>query len=110
MDEQQVEQTPNIETQPQVTGAVVKPAGGNRNLMLAIGALIVGAVIIAGVFVAAFPQQQAETPVTTTSQTKQVTDITKTSDLDTVSSEIDSADLDSFQNDLNQIDSSAAAF
>lgn len=110
MDEQQVEQTPNIETQPQATPAVVKSAGDNRNLMLAIGALIVGAVIIAGVFVVAFPQQQAETPVTTTSQTKQVTDIIKTSDLSSASSELDSADLDSFQNDLNQIDSSAAAF
>lgn len=115
MDEQKVDQTPSADTQQplgesQVTGAVVKPDGGNRNLMLAIGALIIGAVIIAGVFVVAFPQQQAEITPVTTSQTKSVTNITKTSDLNAASSELDSTNLDSYQSDLNQIDASAASF
>lgn len=111
MEEQPTEQTPNIETQTPVTPVAVKGASGTRNLLLAIGALIVGAVIIVGIFIVAYPsgQEETTTPVIT-SQTKQVTDITKTSDLNATSSELDSTNLDSYQSDLNQIGADAASF
>ncbi len=107
MDENTIPPVENtIVAQPQV---IEKPASGNKYFILVVMALIVGAGLIAAIFLIAFPKETTVTQTETT-QTKQVTDITKTADLDAVSTEVDSADLDSFQNDLNQIDSSAAAF
>lgn len=100
MDEQ-TQPAPVAEAQPQV----IKTKTINRNLILAIVALVIGAVIIATIFIISYPKQTTETSVNTTKAT-QVTSVTKTSDLDTATAELNSANLDSYQNDLNQINSS----
>lgn len=87
-----------------------KPASGNKNLLLAVMVLIVGAAIIGAIFLIAFPGEKQTDTDTGQTQTKTVTEITKTSDLDTADKELDSAELDNYQNDLNQIDSSAKDF
>ena len=89
--------------QPQVSQ---KPASDSKNLIMAVTALIVGAALIAAIFLIAFPNETKTVSETATTETKQVTNITKTSDLDTASQELNSTNLDQYQTDLNQIPTS----
>ena len=106
MDEKIVEPTnPQVIDQPQVVVNPVQPATGHKNLILAGAALVIGAIIIGGIFVVAFPQQPAP-ETTVTPVTKTLTNVNKASDLDTASQELNSTDLNQYQTDLNQIPTS----
>ncbi len=111
MDENTQEQNKPVEAaQASVVSAPVAKSGGKRNLFLAILVLIVGAVLISGIFIAAFPSQQEDSSTVTKTESTEVSDISKTADLDTATSEIDETNLDNYQSDLDQIDSDSASF
>lgn len=111
MDEEpKVEQNNIPEEKPQKAENPVVPTGSQRNLILAIVALVVGAIIISAIFVISLPNDTANNTETVSSQTTNVKDINKTSDLDTASKELDSVDLDGYVNELKQNDADTSGF
>lgn len=82
---------------------------GNRNLLLAISAIVIGAAIVIGVFNASFPTPATDDSEVTTSTTS-VKDVNNVSSLDSVDKELDTTSLDDYQTELNQNDTDAASF
>ena len=104
------ETTPVDNKVEEQTNAKQKPVSGNKNLILAVMALIVGAVVISAIFMISFPNETKTDSQTVTTENKQVTDITKSANLDAATTELDSANLDSYQSDLDSIDSQSSTF
>jgi aryl-phospho-beta-D-glucosidase BglC (GH1 family) len=107
MDEKIVEPTTaQVIEQPQVAVNPVQHTNGHKNLILAVIALVVGALIIGGIFMVAYPKETSTETTVTPVATKTLTNVNKTSDLDTANQELNSTNLDQYQTDLSQIPTS----